>query len=156
MKVTQLQNRPNPIAFGIHLFNISNGQWYVLDENGADLPAKDLIEVSAYINQIDSLSDNELSYLIEKDRYNKRRSDGIKLIEDMSSQLRINRIRTGGDRNNTVHIQQLLNQTIIHLRTGWWISAQETLSAIAVDAIFTQQLKDSLLSQVNTYIANNY
>lgn len=157
MLVTQLANRPSDIAVAIHFFNINDGKWYVLDEGGgSEVEDRVLYSAFPYLNILPSITDDQLSYIIEEDRYNKRIEDGFNLVKTMSSKVRIDRIRVGGDRNNTIQLQSILQPTITHLYNGWWISAEETLTATPTDSYLTVELKTELLAQISNYIANNY
>ena len=115
-----------------------------------------LYNIFPYLDLLPNITDDELSYIIEEDRYNKRVEDGLGLVKSMSSKMRIDRIRSNGDRNTIIQLQTILQPTITHLYNGWWLSAEETLTATPTDEYLTVELKNDLLAQIATYIANNY
>ena len=156
MLVTELPSRPNDIAVAIHFFNINDGKWYVLDDGGVEVEDRILYNIFPYLDLLPNITDDELSYIIEEDRYNKRVEDGLGLVKSMSSKMRIDRIRSNGDRNTIIQLQTILQPTITHLYNGWWLSAEETLTATPTDEYLTVELKNDLLAQIATYIANNY
>jgi len=115
---------------------------------------------------LDSLLGSLFGYSIGaiiKKKYNDHRKEGISYYDDIRAGLAYEYqvyIQSGGSDGLSIgdisHLENLWESCIGKLIRGDWMTCKLSFEVIAVDAIFTQELKDKHLGVMNSYISENY
>ena len=88
--------------------------------------------------------------------YLKRIEDGQLMSIYLMSELRLESVINGYNRDVNRYIEIKLDKVKINIDRGWWVTALETLENIVVESYFTQELYDKLHNTITNYILINY
>lgn len=131
---------------GDTFINYRNGSIEIFKKEN-DLTEEDRLELSWRITPI----------FDEVKKYETRKLDGIKAVNQMMSELRVNSIQNGYPREINRTIEKAFDGVSYNLVTyGWWISALEECNLVEINGYVTQGLKDRIKLVLETYIAANY
>lgn len=118
-----------------------------------DQDDKDAIAVYYSSLTAEDLLNKELIQL----NYQSYSEDGIALFESVRADLVISYQSGSIDEDDIYHIEHSLEQVITKLIRGDWMSAKnEMINQVTVSGALTQELYDSILNSIETYIADNY
>jgi len=98
---------------------------------------------------------NELEEL-HAERYEHNREEGVNYYNHFQARLYID-ITTGTYTVfEVVALEAHLEKVSNEIKAGSWLTAQNTIMGVALSGIFDQSMKDSIKSDIDSYINENY
>ena len=111
------------------------------------------------IAALDNIVDNLVGYDVVTQKmgiYNKRRADGWDTYNEQRSiiVLAINNGQLSAEDED--FIQMKIKDVIFYLNNGDWVTAEKRIRKTIAEGAYTQQVKDSFLNTISTYVLENY
>lgn len=106
------------------------------------------------MKNIDFESDNPVD--VEARKYEQRQQDGLKAVNSLMSELRLNSLANNYPREVNKAIEDAFAKVTSNILLGWWVSAKEECEIVPVGGYVTQALKDRIYTTITSYITNNY
>lgn len=111
------------------------------------------------ISALDNIVDNLVGYDVvtqKMDIYNKRKADGWNTYNEQRSiiVLSINNGQLSAEDED--FIQMKIKDVVFYLNNGDWVTAEKRINQTIAEGAYTQQVKDSFLNIISTYVLENY
>jgi hypothetical protein len=88
--------------------------------------------------------------------YENRQFDGMKSLNLLMAELRLNSVQNNYPREVNKSIETAFEGVINSIQLGWWVTAKEKCELVPVAGYVTQQLWDRIYLTITQYIAANY
>lgn len=102
------------------------------------------------------ITDPDLLLECTKRTYKQRESDGKEYYNGLRSQLYLDIVNGTYTPAEAFALEQHLKDVKENIVTGNWLTGQSICSALPLSGIFTQELKESIMLDIDTYVNNNY
>jgi len=89
-------------------------------------------------------------------RYEKNRQDGVNYYNHFQAGLYIDIVNEVYTVIEVVTLEAYLKAVADEIKSGSWLTAQNTITGLALSGIFTQSMKDEITNDINTYVSDNY
>ncbi len=89
-------------------------------------------------------------------RYEKNRTDGVDYYNHFQAGLYLDIVSEVYTVIEVVTLEAYLKSLADEIKSGSWLTAQNTITGLALSGIFTQSMKDEINNDINTYISDNY
>lgn len=93
---------------------------------------------------------------LHAERYENNREDGVNYYNHFQAKLYIE-ITTGlYTVSEVVTLEAYLKTLADEIKSGSWLTAQNTITGLALSGIFDQTMKDKITLDINTYVSEKY
>jgi len=89
-------------------------------------------------------------------RYNDLERDGVAYFHLFQAKLYIDILDGDKEALEVLALQNHLKVISEEIKEGSWLTAQLTLPSIPLSGIFDQEMKDTIQSDLNNYVSDNY
>jgi len=102
------------------------------------------------------VSDLEELKALHAARYDGNREDGVSYYNELQAELYLSIVTGVYSVAQVVTLESYLKALGDEIKGGSWLTAQNTISNMAISGIFDQNFKDKTTNDINTYINENY
>jgi len=123
----------------------------------ADITEQEKTEIENYYTSlIGGLSDSDYEKYLVKNSYFKKQLDGVDYYNKKRSD-EVYKIMTGATTSNDSFDIHLKTKEVKNaILTGDWITAYKEVLLTTIDTVYTQDVKNQLITEISDYINNNY
>ncbi len=123
-------------------------------ENNETIPAIKFVQVQPQgYSLVTDLSELEE---LHAERYEHNREEGVNYYNHFQARLYID-ITTGTYTVvEVVALEAHLEKVSNEIKAGSWLTAQNTIGGVSLSGIFDQSMKDSIKSDIDNYVNENY
>ena len=123
-------------------------------ENNEEIPAIKFVESQPlnYSLVVDAVQLENL----HAERYEHNREAGIDYYNHFQAKLYIDITTVTYTVFEVVALEAHLEKVSNEIKAGSWLTAQNTIAGVALSGIFDQSMKDSIKSDIDNYINENY
>lgn len=89
-------------------------------------------------------------------RYEQNRTDGVDYYNHFQAGLYLDIVGAVYTVVEVVTLEAYLKGLADEIKSGSWLTAQNTITGLALSGIFTQSMKDEITNDINTYVTDNY
>ena len=89
-------------------------------------------------------------------RYEKNRNDGVNYYNEFQADLYMKLQDATYTVSEVVALEAHLKAVSDEIISGSWLTAQNTIGSVTLSGIFDQAMKDSITSDIDNYVLENY
>lgn len=89
-------------------------------------------------------------------QYHYRINDGKEYVLDFTSDRYIDLLNGKYTESDVFALESHIKNLYDQLNNGWWLTAQNTNTNLALSGIYDQAMKDEIQQVIDTYVINNY